>query len=313
MPLLASNEYIFTSSDGKTPIHVREWIPEGEVRGVLQISHGVAEYIDRYSDFAAFLTSNGFAVVGNDHLGHGKSFINEDDLGFFSEKDGWNDVVDDMEKLRQLSAKKWPKVPYFLFGHSMGSFLVRTYLIRYAKTPLSGVILSGTGHNPSVVVAGGRLMSRIEVKKRGLRFKSAKMNDMAFGSFNKGFEPHRTDFDWLSSDGALVDAYVADPLCGFVPTVGLFRDMMDGLSVISKPGNLKKMNKDLPVYFMSGRMDPVGGNGKGVRKVYDMFLAAGMKDVLVKFYENGRHEMLNESNKDIVFGDILNWIISKID
>ncbi|NCC68910.1 MAG: hypothetical protein EOM14_12090 [Clostridia bacterium] len=156
-------------------------------------------------------------------------------------------------------------------------------------------------------------MSRLEAKKHGLRFQSKKINDMAFGSFNKGFEPHRTDFDWLSSDGALVDAYVSDPLCGFVPTAGLFRDMMDGLAVISKSGNLKKMNKDLPVYFMSGKMDPVGGNGKGVKKVYDMFLSAGMKDVFYKFYENGRHEMLNESNKITVYGDILNWINSKYD
>ncbi|NCC69407.1 MAG: alpha/beta hydrolase, partial [Clostridia bacterium] len=144
MPLLVNNEYAFTSSDRRTPIHVREWIPEGEVKGVLQISHGVAEYIDRYSDFAAFLASNGLAVVGNDHLGHGKSILSEDDLGYFSEKDGWNNVVDDMEKLRQLTVKKWPEAPYFLFGHSMGSFLVRTYLIRYPNSPLSGVILSGT-------------------------------------------------------------------------------------------------------------------------------------------------------------------------
>jgi len=312
MPLLVKNEYTFTSSDCRTPIHVREWIPEGKVMGVLQISHGVAEYIDRYSDFATFLTTNGFAVVGNDHLGHGKSIVSEDDLGFFSEKDGWTHVVDDMEKLRQLSAQKWPEVPYFLFGHSMGSFLVRTYLIRYPDAPLAGVVLSGTGHNPAAKVAGGRLMSRIEAKKHGLRYKSKKLNDIAFSSYNKGFEPHRTDFDWLSTDNSVVDAYVADPLCGFISSVGLFRDMMGGLAVIGKPDNLKKMNTNLPVYFMSGQMDPVGGNGKGVKKVYHMFLAAGMKDVTLKFYEGGRHEMLNESNKDTVYSNILNWLNAKI-
>jgi alpha-beta hydrolase superfamily lysophospholipase len=285
--------------------------PKARFRASSRSPTALAEYIDRYADFAAFLCSNGFAVVGNDHLGHGKSIINEDDLGFFSEKAGWSNVVDDMEELRRLTADKWPGVPYFLFGHSMGSFLARTYLIRYTKAPLSGVILSGTGHNPAAVVAGGRLMSRIEAKKHGLRFKSKKMNDMAFGPFSKGFEPRRTEFDWLSTDEAIVDAYVADPLCGFVPSAGLFRDMMDGLAIIGKPGNLAKMNKDLPIYFMSGRKDPVGGNGKGVEKVYKMFLAAGMKDVFLKFYENGRHEMLNELNKDIVYSDIFYWLNTK--
>lgn len=310
MTLITDNEYTYTSSDGMTPIRVREWIPDGKITGVFQIAHGVAEYIDRYADFARFLAANGFAVVGNDHLGHGKSISGEENLGFFSEHDGWNTVVDDMESLRQLTAKKWPQAPYFLFGHSMGSFLVRTYLIRYPAVPLSGAILSGTGHTPAPMIIGGRIMCRAEVAKHGPRYKSAKINATAFGSYNKGFEPHRTDFDWLSTDEAIVDAYVADPLCGFIPAVGLFGDMMGGLAFISKKRNLGRMNKNLPICFMSGKKDPVGGNGTGVKKVYGMFLSAGMKDVFCKFYD-GRHEMLNEKNKDEVYADILRWLRAK--
>jgi alpha-beta hydrolase superfamily lysophospholipase len=312
MPLITDHEYTFTSSDGTTPIRVREWIPDGEITGVFQIAHGVAEYIDRYADFARFLAASGFAVVGNDHLGHGKSIAGTETLGFFSEQDGWNTVVDDMEKLRQITAKKWPSAPYFLFGHSMGSFLARTYLIRYPAAPLSGAILSGTGQNPAPMILGGQILCRAEIAKHGPHYQSERINTMAFGSYNKGFEPHRTEFDWLSADGGMVDAYVADPLCGFVPTTGLFLDMMNGLAYISKKRNLGRMNKNLPVYFMSGKKDPVGGNGTGVKKVYGMFLAAGMKDVFCKFYEDGRHEMLNEKDKEKVYADIHGWMTAKL-
>lgn len=312
MPIITGNDYTFTSSDGKTPIHTIERFPDGEIKGVVQIAHGVAEYIDRYVDFADFLANNGFAVVGNDHLGHGKSILGDENLGFFSPRDGWNTVVDDMEKLRQLTAKKWPGKPHFLFGHSMGSFLTRTYLIRYPSAPLRGAILSGTGQNPAPVITAGRLLCRAEIARHGPRYRSERINTMAFGTYNKGFEPHRTAFDWLSADEALVDAYAADPLCGFVPTVGLFLDMMNGLAFISKKSNLAKMNRSLPIYFMSGGSDPVGGNGKGVKKVYTLFLDAGMKDVMCRLYDGGRHEMLNEKNKASVYGDILNWMSGKL-
>ena len=308
MPVVTKSEYTFTSSDGVTPIHVAEWIPDGKIAGVVQLAHGIAEYIDRYENFAEFLASNGFAVVGNGHLGHGKSIASDENLGFFSRRDGWNKVVDDMETLRRLTAEKLPDTPYFLFGHSMGSFLARTYLIRFPDAPLKGVILSGTGHTPAIMTAGGRLLCAVEAARHGPLYQSRRVHDAAFGTYNKSFEPHRTDFDWLSGNTEVVDAYVADPLCGFTPSVSLFRDMMGGLDFISKKSNLKKMNPDLPVLLISGRRDPVGKNGKGVMKVYTMFRSAGMRNILCRLYQDGRHEMLNEPNRDAVHADILSWL-----
>ena len=305
MPMITENNYTFRSADGVTPIHVREWVPDCDINGVVQIAHGINEYIGRYADFARFLASKGFVVVGNDHLGHGESVLSPDCLGFFALDDGWYKVVADMEQLRELTAAKWPEAPYFLFGHSMGSFLTRTYMIRYPGAKLSGVILSGTGQAPAPVVAAGRFLCDGDMLKNGPTHRSETISNVAF-------EPKRTKYDWLTRDEAVVDAYAKDPLCTFTPTTSLFRDMMYGLSIIGRQRNLAKMNKDLPVYFMSGDKDPVGGDGVQVAKVYSMFVRAGMKDVFYKFYKDGRHEMLNESNRDEVYRDILNWLFKKI-
>ena len=193
----------------------------------------------------------------------------------------------------------------------MGSFLTRTYLIRY-RDGLSGAVLSGTGQQSGAVVAGGFAMGQREVKKRGARYVSEKLNNMAFGSYTKGIEPLRTASDWLSRDEAVVDRYLADPLCGFIPTAGLFRDMMHGIAFNQNQKNVARMKKDLPVYFMSGDRDPVGANGKGVMRAYQSFLKAGMSDVTLKLYSGGRHEMLNELNRDEVYEDVLKWFESKL-
>lgn len=312
MPFIDENEYTFLSSNHITPIHVREWVPECDINGVVQLCHGINEYIGRYESFARYLASKGFVVVGNDHLGHGKSVLTQDDLGFFSNRDGWDNVVDDVEKLRVLTMKKWPGVPYFMFGHSMGSFLLRTYIINYPASHITGAILSGTGQNPVPTVTAGILLCDTVKHREGARYRSDVVKNMMFGSYNKGFEPNRTPYDWLTRDEKIVDAYAADPLCTFTPTVGLVRDMLGGLLFISSPYNLSRMEKSLPVYFMSGEKDPVGADGKGVVKTYGMFLKAGMKDVFCKFYPDGRHEMLNELNRADVYRDVLDWIFGHI-
>lgn len=312
MPIIDENEYTFMSADGKTPIHVHEWVPDCDLNGVIQIAHGVSEYIERYERFARFMAAKGFVVVGNDHLGHGKSVQSQDDLGYFADTDGWIKVVDDIEALRALTETKYPGIPYFLFGHSMGSFLTRTYLCRFPYAPLAGVILSGTGQNPAPVIMAGALTCDAEILHLGPHGRSQLVNDLAFGAYNKDFQPERTPFDWLSRDEKSVDKYVADPLCGFNCTVNLYRDMMFGLKYISEKRNLDKMNKELPVYFMSGDKDPVGANGVGMVKAYTMFVKAGVRDVKYKLYPDGRHEMLNELNRDEVMKDISDWIFSKV-
>ena len=304
-------DYSFLSSNGKTSIHVRRCTPEGEIRGVVQIAHGIAEHVERYDGFARFLADNGFLVVANDHLGHGQSITGEADLGFIAESGGWDLIVGDMHQLYASTHEEYPALPYFLFGHSMGSFLARTYLIRYPGE-LTGAIICGTGQQGALIVAGGKLMGSMECRKNGPRYHSEKLNALAFGSYNKGFDVHRTDYDWLTRDEAIVDAYIADPLCGFIPSAGLFTDMMGGLQFIGKKQNAAKMRKDLPVFFIAGDKDPVGENGKGVRRVYEMFRSLGMKDVSIKLYPDCRHEILNELNKDEVMADVLAWLQSKL-
>ena len=232
MPIITENEYTFLSSNGETPIHVREWVPDCDINGVVQIAHGICEYAWRYEGFARYLASKGFVVAANDHLGHGQSVLSEEDLGYFGPLGSWELVVEDIERLRALTAEKWPEAPYFLLGHSMGSFLTRTYLIRHPEAPLSGVILSGTGQPPAAVLAGGRMLCDADVLKNGPRHRSLNIYGMAFGSYNKGIEPRRTPYDWICRDEAVVDAYAADPLCTFVPTSSLFREMLSGLATV---------------------------------------------------------------------------------
>ena len=307
----AFNDYFFLSANRKTQIHVRRCTPDAAPRGIVQLAHGICEYIDRYDAFAEYLASKGFLVVGNDHLGHGKSFSDEDDMGFFAESAGWELAVNDMHRLYQMTAEEFPDLPYFLFGHSMGSFLARTYIIKY-PTELTGAVICGTGQQSSALIQSGRKIGRAEIKRKGEKYRSQLLNNVAFGSYNSGFDEKRTPFDWLTRDAAVVDAYIADPLCGFVPTAGLFTDMMDGIAYISRSSNQERMDPALPVLFISGDKDPVGENGKGVLKAYVSFLNAGMKDVTLKLYHDCRHEILNELCREQVMGDVAAWIDSKM-
>ena len=303
------HDFRFLSTDGKHKVFARECTPDGEVRAVLQIAHGVAEHVYRYAPFMEFLADNGFVVVANDHLGHGKTAENEQELCFFAEKDGWNDVVSDMDQLHKLTAAKYPDVPYFLFGHSMGSFLTRTYIIDHPEG-LKGVIISGTGQNPAAVVAAGKRMAKLEMIDNGPMYHSPTLDKLAFGSYNKKYDHVRTKLDWLTRDEAIVDAYIAHPMCGFTETTGLLRDLMTGICYIEKPESLAAMRKELPVFFIAGGDDPVGNYGKGVRQSADAFRKAGMTDVSVHIYPLCRHEILNEINREEVYGDILQWLSS---
>ena len=259
----------------------------------------------------SILAANGFVAVGNDHLGHGKSILYSGEQGFFAEEDGWTHVVDDMNALREIVRKEYPDIPYVFFGHSMGSFLTRTYLIRYPDQ-YDGAIISGTGHQSPALAFAGYALAELEVLKGNGRKPGHALNDIAFGSYCSKIPDKRTEFDWLSRDNAVVDRYIADPLCGFVATNSLFRDMMFGIRFIIKQSNINKMNRSKPIYFMSGSADPVGEYGKGVENAYKAFCKAGLEDVMMRLYPDGRHEMLNETNKESVYTDILSWIKEKI-
>ena len=308
---MVRNEFTFLSADGKTPIHAVEWLPESQVRAVLQISHGVSEYILRYEPFAEYLTARGFAVVGHDHLGHGQSVAEGSARLYFGPKGSWNWVVDDIDQRRNLAKEKFPQVPYFLLGHSMGSFLARTYLIRYPGA-VDAVVIMGTGQMPPAVIAVGMAVAAEEARRVGEDQVSPLVDKLSFGAYNKRFAPNRTNFDWLSLNQDNVDRYIADPLCGGNATIGLFREMLGGLSFIAKPKNLKRMNLNIPVLFISGEMDPVGDCGKGVQRAYESFRKAGVRDVSLKLYPELRHEILNETCRETVYDDIYQWLAAKV-
>jgi len=308
---MVRNEFTFPSADGKTAIHAVEWLPESEIVAVLQIAHGVSEYILRYEPFAEFLTQQGFAVVGHDHLGHGNSVAVGASRLYFGPKGSWNWVVEDIYTLRTLAGKHFPGLPYFLLGHSMGSFLARTYLIRYPGT-VSGAVIMGTGQMSPALIAGGKAVAIAEGARIGEESASPLVAKLSFDTYNKVFAPNRTGFDWLSVNEENVDRYIADPLCGGNASIGLFREMLGGMSFIAKPENVRKMNLNTPILFISGEMDPVGDCGKGVKRAYDSFCKASMRDVSLKLYPGLRHEILCEKEREIVFDDIYQWLISKM-
>lgn len=301
------DEFYFPSKDGNTEIHTIEWKPEGEVRAVLQICHGMVEYIRRYDEFAQFLCGEGYYVVGNDHLGHGKSIQAKSEYGFFNEKYGNACVLGDMHTLRQRTEKKYPGVPYFMLGHSMGSSLLRQYIQMYGNG-LSGAVLMGTvaDHKKAALLFGKRLC-RVMAAFRGWHYRSKMVDNLVLGAYNKKFKPARTRADWITSDNEKLDMYVADPLCSFMSTVNAYYNVFSGMIGIQRKESVYMIPKGLPVLFVSGADDPVGEFGKGVRKIYEKYRAAGIRDVTLRLYTGDRHEILNETDRDQVYKDLLGW------
>ena len=301
------DEFYFPSKDGNTEIHTIEWKPVGEVRAVLQICHGMVEYIRRYDEFAQFLCGEGYYVVGNDHLGHGKSIQAKSEYGFFNEKYGNACVLGDMHTLRQRTEKKYPGVPYFMLGHSMGSSLLRQYIQMYGNG-LSGAVLMGTvaDHKKAALLFGKRLC-RVMAAFRGWHYRSKMVDNLVLGAYNKKFKPARTRADWITSDNENLDMYVADPLCSFMFTVNAYYNVFSGMIGIQRKESVYMIPKGLPVLFVSGADDPVGEFGKGVRKIYEKYRAAGIRDVTLRLYTGDRHEILNETDRDQVYKDLLEW------
>lgn len=311
---MKGSRYTFKSED-QCDISAVKWIPENEdsIIGAVQIFHGMAEHIERYDDFARFLNSRGFIVLGNDHRGHGKSICCEENKGFFSDKDGWEKVVKDARKVTTHIQDQHRGLPIFLFTHSMGSFIGRDYISRWGED-LSGVILSGTANQSVLLMKLFSFMARIEIFFRGKRHKSIFFDKLSFGSFNKPFEPQApTPFEWLSRDREQVDRYYEDPLCGFICTSSFFLDLANGLKRVCSSAIYSEIPENLPILLYSGDEDPVGGDsGSLVKDVYEQFQKAGMKDISIEFNHGGRHESLNESNRLEVYEYFFKWIKERI-
>jgi len=296
------HQQILPAADGHD-IHVQLWRPEGEVTCVIQAVHGLAEHSDRYGRFAAAAAARGYALCIHDHRGHGG---HGDEPGHFADTDGWQKVNSDTETVNSFVREQFAGVPVVLLGHSMGSFIAQTFAMHFGAQ-LSGLILSGSAWPSRLELAPAYVIARIEAWRQGIRGKSALLDRLGFGSFNKAFAPARTEFDWLSRDEAEVDKYVGDPLCGGQSSCRLWLDMFGGLFYISSDSALMRVPSDLPILISGGGSDPVGGD-KGMTKLAMHYAQTSHQRIKLKIYAEGRHEMLNEINRDEVSSDWLDWI-----
>jgi alpha-beta hydrolase superfamily lysophospholipase len=303
---MQESDFRLPAKDG-TPLFVRAFLPERPPKAVIQIAHGMAEHSARYARPARALSERGYAVYAHDHRGHGKTAPRREELGHFADEDGWELVVGDQFSLVEEIKSRHPGLPVFLFGHSLGSYIVRAATIRRAS-PWTGLILSGTSHDAPFVYQAYRLSAAFETLRLGKRGKSPLLRAWSFESFNAKFEDPRTTADWLSRDLKEVDKYVADPLCGFECSAQLWRDVFGGLVEICSPKNIAKMPHDLPVYVMAGSLDPLNGRLRAIRKLHQALEAAGMSQVTVRAYEGARHELFNEVNRDEVTRELGNWL-----
>lgn len=300
----------YFDSNGKGRIHCIRWTPEGTPRAIVQIVHGIAEYAQRYSEFASFLNSLGYLVVAEDHMGHGLSIAGGSTQGHFH--GGWFSAIEDTCQLTRNTMAEFPGVPYILFGHSMGSFMARTILCKYPDLGLTAAVICGTSWQPRAALPALVAFCNAICNSVGAENISTSLQNLVFGGYNKRIDSPKTESDWLSKDEAVVHAYVTDPLCGFIPTTGLVRDMMVGIRYMEQGENLNRMKKDLPVLIIGGGEDPVGYYGKSIYKTAKEFRKVGMLDVTEHVFPGDRHEILNETDKNEVFSFVSEWISSKI-
>jgi alpha-beta hydrolase superfamily lysophospholipase len=293
--------------DEKANINVITWIPEVEqLKGVVVIVHGMAEYANRYDRFARFLCSNGYAVYANDHRGHGFT-LNNSKIGFFAKKDGWELILSDLNKVINVVKERHPDLHITLFGHSMGSLLARTYAIDYG-VKIDKLVISGTAFDKGLLTNIGLVLAKILCRLVRPHTPSHLLTFLTFATANKTYKNKRTKFDFISRDEAEVDKYIKDPLCGFVCSNAFYVDLLTGLKYIHKDENVKRIPKQLPILIISGDDDPVGDYGKGVEKAYQQIKASGCDNVTFKLYPGARHELVNETNYQEVYSDVVQWI-----
>lgn len=294
-------EFWFDSKSGCDRLHGVRWVPEGSPVAVMQVVHGMAEHIERYDGFGRYLAERGVLVVGHSHLGHGKSARCAGDLGFFAEPDGNACVVADIHELRQRTQGEYPGVPYFILGHSMGSFLTRQYLGLHPEG-LAGAVIMGTADMPGSVVKAAKMLCTAIAKVKGWRYRSKFVDGMVTGGFEK-----QMGLGWLSRNEDNWEARKRDPFCGFCFTLNGFYGLFSAIDRANRREQAGQIPKEIPLLFNAGSEDPVGSNGRGVERLYERYLKHGAKATM-KLYEGDRHEILNEDDREIVYGDVYNWM-----
>ena len=302
---------IYKSANGVSNVTYYILVPEEvEVRGIVQISHGMCEYFSRYTTFAKYLCSLGFIVCGNDHIGHGASVARPSELGFFATRDGWKYLVEDVKQLTDLMQRRYPHLPYFLLGHSMGSLIARLYLTDYGEK-LAGCILIGTVGPNAAAISAAHLADSI-ARTRGMTYRSGFLSDLAFKGYNRKIKDPHSVFDWLSRDESVVSLYQSDEKCNFVFTATGFRDLFTLIAKANASHTFRHTPRALPLLFLAGDKDPVGKYGEGVRRVVNLYRGAGVKNIEVIFYKDARHEVLNELGRLDAFADISRWLESQL-
>ncbi len=303
---MQTSDFRLPTRDGNA-LFVRSFVPDQSTRAIVQLAHGMAEHSERYARLAEALTEQGYALFAADHRGHGHTATSRESLGYFAENDGWSKVVEDQIDLTEELKARFPGLPVFLMGHSMGSYIARGVAIRRGGD-YRGLLLSGTGHDAPGVYKALRLVVGAEALRLGKTSKSALISKLTFDAFNKQVKNPRTPCDWLSRDEAEVDKYIADPLCGFQCTNQLWWDVMTGLIEICSADQIARMPKTLPVYVLAGERDPVNNKLAGIRKLRKAYEKAKMNSVTVRVYQGARHELLNEKNRTEVTHDLLEWL-----
>lgn len=301
--------FTFLSSDKKTRLHGVKWLPDsGEYGAVLQIVHGMIEYVERYEEFAFYMTKRGYLVVGHDHLGHGESVASEGDWGYIADKDGDRLMVEDMHKLRTMTQAEHTGMPYFILGHSMGSYLLRKYLTQYGEG-LSGALIVGTGSVPDIATKTGIALTKCIAYVKGWRGCSRIVEKLSFSGAYRKFSLDGKDLEnnWLTKDLEIAAKYYREPRCTFRFTLNGYHTLMKVVYYDNQSENVDRVPKDLPIILLSGADDPVGNMSKGVLLVKKQLERAGIKDLSCKLYENDRHEILNETDRSAVYRDILKW------
>jgi alpha-beta hydrolase superfamily lysophospholipase len=300
---MQASTFTLATPDGVS-LFVYRWLPDAPPKAVVQIAHGLAEHAARYARVAEALTCADYAVYADDHRGHGRTARTPDELGLFAERDGWKKCIDDLWLINRRIAADHPGVPIVLVGHSLGSFMVQYFISEHGDALAAAVLSASNGKAPPIAPIG-LLLARLERLRLGQRGHSPVMQALFFGAFNKPFKPARTPFDWLSRDTAEVDKYIVDPLCGFESTVQLYIDLLEGLRETAQPSRQARISKDLPIYIFNGSRDPVSDN---IAQLIDAYRAARIKQVVHKVYPDGRHESLNEANRDAVTRDLIAWL-----
>lgn len=304
--------FTIPSSDGRTTLHGIRWEPDRRPIGVLQLVHGKSEYVDRYDATAKAACEEGYAVIGHDHLGHGRSVVHEDDLGFFAEQDGIKCLLKDIHRIRHIAGILYPDVPVFLLGHSMGSFLVRRYITIYPGDH-AGCVIMGTGRYAMTELLGGKLMADSYRRMYDSHYRSDLLEGLAINPLRKKFgKGTKRPGAWLSANHDNVQRYKEDPLCGFPLTAGAYSDFMGLLMDVESEKNFDRVPREYPLLLMSGMDDPLGGFTQKVLDLYNRYVELGMKDLDLKLYYGDRHEILNEDDADDVRADLFAWMDARL-